>query len=254
MLAISQEGNLAVIHMQYGKANVMDVEFCERLVQCFEDLRQAPSRALLLTGQGSIFSAGVDLRRVLDGGPAYLATFLPALCKAFETVFFFPQPVIAAVNGHAIAGGCILACAADYRVMAQHNGRIGVPELLVGVPFPTIALEILRFVAAPQFVQTLLYRGTLLAPTQAVESGLVDAVVAPEALLEHAREMAETLAQRPPAAFALTKQQLRTPIQQRLHAYGHAFDATMSDLWTSAQTLEAIRTYVARTLTRSNEA
>ena len=112
---------------------------------------------------------------------------------------------MAAINGHAIAGGCVLACAADYRVMAQRTGRIGIPELLVGVPFPTIALEIMRFVAAPQHVQTLLYGGTTFPPESAVERGLVDAMVAPEYLFEHAMHVAETLAALPLAAFMLTK-------------------------------------------------
>ena len=65
-----------------------------------------------------MFSAGVDLLRVVDGGAAYVRTFLPAFRRVFETLFDYPKPVVAAVNGHAIAGGCVLACAADYRVMA----------------------------------------------------------------------------------------------------------------------------------------
>jgi enoyl-CoA hydratase len=63
---------------------------------------------------------------------------LPASRKAFERLFFCQKPVVAAIDGHAIAGGCVLPCAADYRMMAQQTGRIGIPELLVGVPFPPL--------------------------------------------------------------------------------------------------------------------
>jgi enoyl-CoA hydratase len=179
VIEVTHHGEVAVVHMHHGKANALDVEFCEALVTQIEELCHASSQALVLIGQGTIFSAGVDLRRVLDGGPAYLRIFLPALRQACERLFFCPKPVVAAINGHAIAGGCVLACATDYRVMSQQSGRIGVPELLVGVPFPTIALEIMRFAVAPQHVQTLLYGGAMFPPESAVERGLVDAMVAP---------------------------------------------------------------------------
>lgn len=222
------------------------------LVTRFEELCQTSSQALILIGQGTIFSAGVDLRRVLDGGPAYLRVFLPALRKAFERLFFCPKPVVAAINGHAIAGGCVLACATDYRVMAQQTGRIGVPELLVGVPFPTIALEIMRFVAAPQHVQTLLYGGAAFSPESAVDRGLIDTMVAPEHLVEHAMHVAETLAALPSAAFTLTKRQLRAAVWQRVRDHGPGFDADVDNLWTAPQALAAIRDYVARTFKRSD--
>ena len=72
----------------------------------------------MLTGTGTVFSAGVDLRRLTEGGRDYVQAFLPLLGDAFFKTFTFPKPLIAAVNGHAIAGGCILACACDYRIMS----------------------------------------------------------------------------------------------------------------------------------------
>jgi Enoyl-CoA hydratase/isomerase len=156
MIEIEPHRKNSVFRTAHGKANALDTELCEAITVRLEEHRHSSMQALVFIGQGQIFSAGVDLLRVLDGGPAYLEVFLPALSKAFETLFCFPKPVIAAINGHAIAGGCVLACAADYRIMAHQAGRIGVPELLVGVPFPTVALEIMRCVAAPEQFQALL--------------------------------------------------------------------------------------------------
>src|SRR5207248_2211327 len=127
-------------------ANAMSLEFCDRLTACFEEIRQSSARAAVLIGEERIFSAGVDLLRVLDGGRPYLRNFLPALSAALAAVFSHPKPVVAAINGHAIAGGCILACACDRRLMVRDAGRIGVPELLVGVAFPAVAMEIMRCV------------------------------------------------------------------------------------------------------------
>ena len=106
--------------------------------------------------------------------PGYLDEFLPALSEAFLAVFDCPVPVIAAVNGHAIAGGCVLACACDHRVMNQGHGRIGVTELLVGVPFPITALEILRFAVGTRRLSELACFGRTYRAAEAVGLGLVD--------------------------------------------------------------------------------
>jgi enoyl-CoA hydratase len=101
---------------------------CRDLVARFAGLGRGGHRAAVLTGHGPIFSAGVDLLRLRDGGPGYLEEFLPALSDAFLAVFRCPLPVVAAVNGHAVAGGCILVSACDRRVMNADHGRIGVTE------------------------------------------------------------------------------------------------------------------------------
>ena len=114
-------------------------------------LRGGDAKAVVLTGQGKIFSAGVDLLRCSDGGADYVRQFLPALHQLYDAVFFHPKPVVAAINGHAMAGGCVLACCADRRIMARDGGRIGVTELLVGVPFPALAFEIMRCATPPHY-------------------------------------------------------------------------------------------------------
>ncbi len=136
MIELKNEDGIAVVTTRHGKANALDIELCEELAKCFVGLRNADARAVVVTGQGRIFSAGVDLIRLSSGGPDYVRAFLPALHRLYDAVFFHPKPVVAAINGHAVAGGCVLACCADRRIMARGRGRIGVTELLVGVPFP----------------------------------------------------------------------------------------------------------------------
>jgi enoyl-CoA hydratase len=232
--------------MAHGKANAMDVEFCTQLVSRLEDCRAPDVSALVLTGQGGIFSAGVDLLRVVDGGADYVRAFLPALRRMLDAIFSFEKPVVAAINGHAIAGGCILACAADRRFIA-HTATIGVPELLVGVPFPTVAIEIVRFAASPQHLQSLIYGGAALGAEAAVTQGLADVAVEPVALPRRAQSIAEAMAAIPPAAFAAVKQRLREPTLQRIREVAPGVDAAVVDEWASPETLRSIRSYVERT-------
>jgi enoyl-CoA hydratase len=135
MIEVTHQRDVAILTMVHGKANALSTAFCDALVAGVRDASAA--RAIVITGKGHIFSAGVDLPLLLDGGPTYVREFLPALHRLYETVFFHPKPIVAAINGHAVAGGCVLACATDRRVMATGGGRIGVTELLVGVPFPS---------------------------------------------------------------------------------------------------------------------
>lgn len=246
------QGRVAVLRMDHGKANAMDLELCDGLTAQLADFRQSSARSLVITGSGRIFSAGVDLLRVLEGGAAYVRAFLPAVSRTFEALFSLPKPVVAAVNGHAIAGGCVMTCAADYRLMAREPGRIGIPELLVGVPFPVVPLEIMRFAVPPQHVQSLVYLGATLPADSALEHGLVDAVVDPERLLDEAVLVAERLAALPSAAFALTKRQLREPALMRIRNAGPRIDPEVRQVWESPATLAAIRDYVARTFAKTS--
>jgi len=154
---------------------------------------------------------------------------------------------VAAINGHAIAGGCVLACCADTRIMARGSGRIGVTEILVGVPFPPLAFEIMRFAVPARHLAELMLGGATYETGAALERGLIDDVTDAEALLADATAAAEKLAALSPPAFALTKRQLREGAVERL-AQAAATDKLATDIWAAPATLGYVRDYVARTL------
>lgn len=250
MIHREDRDGIAVLRIEHGKANALDAELLEGLEERLQELEEDRPGAVVLTGTGRIFSAGVDLFRVLDGGRAYLERFLPVLGRALERLFAFPGPVVGAVNGHAIAGGCILACACDLKVMAEGDGRIGVPELRVGVPFPVAALEILRFAVPCQHLQKLAYVGRTYGPRDALAWGLVDELAAPERLTDRALEAARELAAIPRGSFELSKAHLRRPALERIRAYGTEIDPRVAGLWAEDGIHDHVREYLERTIGR----
>jgi enoyl-CoA hydratase len=244
MLDLSDHDGIATIRLDHGKAHALDLELIAALSGALADLERRPARAVILTGTGSIFSAGVDLPRLVAGGADYVERFLPAMVECFDRLFRFGRPVVAAVNGHAIAGGCVLAAACDYRLMARGDGTIGVPELRVGVPFPLIAVEILRFATSAAHLQELVYRGATYRADQACQRGLVDEIVDPDALTTRAQAVAEGLAAEPVARFRLTKRQLRAPTLAAIERHAAETDTAVLAEWTRPETIESIARYL----------
>jgi enoyl-CoA hydratase len=245
---VESRGPVTVLRMRHGKVQALDLDLVDALAAALADARDAP--ALVLTGTGRAFSAGVDLKRLLAGDATYIETFLARLCAVMVQLFGHAGPVVAAVNGHAIAGGCVLALACDYKVMASGDATIGVPELRVGVPFPVAPLEILRFALADAHLQELVYAGRVYPAEAANARGLIDEVVDADGVMERAVQMARQFAAGPAARFRLTKQQLRRPALERIARDAPAFDPDIVAAWKDAGTLRAIDEYL-KTLKRS---
>lgn len=242
---------IAVIELDRPPVNAMDLELLGQLTLALEAVSDSDARAAVLTGGGRAFCAGVDLRQVLEGGPAYLREFLPLLSDCFATLFTMNKPVVAAVNGHALAGGCVLVAACDLRLMADGDGTIGVTEVPVGVPFPSWALEIMRFATAPHHLSEVTLAGRRYTPPDGLARGLVDEVVPAGELQERALAAARELAQAPPPVFAHTKRQLRQPTVDRVQRHGPDFNALADALWASPEVADAIRASMAARLGRN---
>jgi enoyl-CoA hydratase len=247
LISVETHGRVAVVRMAHGQANALDTTLCRDLVAQFGELEGEGHGAAVLTGHGPVFSAGVDLLRLRDGGPGYLDEFLPALSEAFLAVFNCSLPVVAAVNGHAVAGGCILVSACDHRVMNDRHGRIGVPELLVGVPFPITALEILRFAVGTPRLKELTYFGRTYPAAEAVGLGLIDEAVAEASVLRRAVAIAGDFAALRSEPLRHTRTQLRGPALDRI-AQERTTDDLVRRMWDSPAAREQVEEYVKRTL------
>ena len=156
----------------------------------------------------------------------------------------FPRPLVVAVNGHAIAGGCILVETGDHRVMTSGTGRIGLTELLVGVPFPVDAIEIVRLATGGGPLSRIVNLAETVPGKRAVELGLIDEMAEPEVVVARSVQVATALAAVPPHSFELVKRELRAPFWDALESRSGHFDAEVDAAWKSDGALHSIRAYV----------
>ncbi|OBJ62803.1 enoyl-CoA hydratase [Mycobacterium sp. 1423905.2] len=229
--------------MSSGRVNALDVELLGELTEAVHELAENFGGPLVVTGAGRVFCAGVDLNRVTQGGSGYTDQLVPALSAAFEAVFGYPGPTVAAINGAAIAGGCVLACACDWRLISP-EAQIGASEVRVGVSFPVAALEVMRY-ACGAHAEEVLLGGRTYRRAEAVARGLAHRVVAEDELTEAAITEAADLGEIPAAAYRHTKAQLRAPALDRIRA-GEQIDREVRTLWGAEETRQGIADYLER--------
>ena len=241
-------GEVAVITVDRPPANAMTRAFFEELTTLLAQLdRDDAVRAVVLTGSGAFFSAGLDLFEVFNTVEAEFHAFAAAFDTGFTALFEFGKPVVAAVNGHAIAGGAVLAAAADVRLLAAGKAKLGLTEILVGVPFPATALEIVRFSCHGPRLQELLYHGRTYSPDAACALRLADEVTPPDALMPTALGLARELGSRPAVAFAGIKRALRAEALARMQRHAPGTDPVWN-AWHSQEVRAAVEAFRARTL------
>jgi enoyl-CoA hydratase len=227
---------VTTVRIDHPPVNAFDLGLVDDAVATIRSI-QGP---IVLTGAGACFSAGVDLRAIVDGGADYIDRFVAAISDAFLAVFDHPAPVVAAINGHAIAGGCVLAMAADVRLMS--TGLIGLSEVAVGVPFPVAALEICRYAMGPSVTRAVLEADNIDVQS-AAERGWIDEVVAPHDLMSRAVEIARALGRHSPTAYAAMKEQLHRHAREAIDA-GAELDANVQAIWRSDETRARISAFL----------
>src|SRR5437660_3318581 len=174
-MGIERAGDVALIRMEAGKVNAMGPAFLAALSGLLDELGDAA--AAVITGQGSVFSAGLDLPALVDVDRAAMRAFMERFDELILRLFQLPQPLVAAVNGHAIAGGCVLALQADVRIAADRDARIGLNETQLGIGLPSAVVETLRWQVPGPSLAAIALEGRLLSPREALQSGLLHELV-----------------------------------------------------------------------------
>ena len=231
---LSRDGDLAVLALRRGKVNAVNHALVRSLEPVLERLRRDPGvRALVVTGTGSFFSFGFDIPEFLSFDRVDFTRFLQDFTRLYTNLFLFPKPVVAALNGHTIAGGCMLALACDRRIMASGGAKISLNEVTFGASVFAGAVEMLRACVGAHRAEEILLEGTMYSAEQAVALGLVDQVEGIDTVLEVAKSEARELGSREPVAFGSIKMLLREPIAAEMRQREHASIRDFVEIWYS---------------------
>lgn len=189
----------------------MDPDLLEEGTRLAEELVADPPAAVVLTGREGFFSAGADLKVAPTLDDDGQRGMVEGINSIFAAWYGFPRPVVAAVNGHAIAGGLILALCADYRI-GSTEGQYGVTELKAGLPYPAVAMAVVRAELHAPAARRLVLGADLVGAKEALEAGAFDEVAEPDQVLHRATEVARAMSLLPAEAYEKVKHQLRGPV------------------------------------------
>jgi enoyl-CoA hydratase len=193
----------------------MNVALREEMVDAVTAIDHARPNALVIAGRPGMFSAGADLKAVPTYGPEEQRRGVAGINNMALGVYALPFPVVGAITGHAIAGGMVLALCTDVRI-ASAEGKYGVTEVKVGVPYPQAAIGVLKAELPPSSARLLGLGNQLYDAETCRQLGAFDEVVAPDAVVPRALELAAEMAAMPAGVYELTKRELRIDTTRRL--------------------------------------
>lgn len=232
-MRIEMNDGIATMRLEGGKANAMSPDWVAQVTELMKELDASDASAVVMTGYDKYFSAGLDLVTLMDMDRDGLRRFIVSFGQLTLSVFRLDRPLVAAVNGHAIAGGCVLAQQADHRLMVTGKAKTGLREIALGVGLPIVVVETARLRLKPEALIPVCYKGGLFSAEQACEFGLMDEAVAPEDLEKKAMEVAASLGSMPRAAFAHIKSSWRRPAIEAIEANLATDTEAWLDTWYS---------------------
>jgi len=234
---LQKRDGIATLTLARGKVNAMNGPVVEEIRASLESLEDDPEvKSVVLTGAGKFFSFGFDVPEFLSFDKAQFTQFLTSFTDLYTYLFTYPKPVVTALNGHTVAGGCMLALACDYRVMVTGKARISLNELGFGASVFAGITEMLRFTVGSANAAKVLYSGTMYSAEEAKSIGLIDEAAAEPDLMNAAFKMASTLGSKHPPAFAGIKSLLRRTIAEDMIRRERESIKEFVDIWYSEHT------------------
>jgi enoyl-CoA hydratase len=250
LVELRRIGSVTVLTLCAGKANAFDAPLLEALTQGVDSARADGATSLVVTGDGASFSGGLALPSLIDLDRAGVRSLITTFTVAMRRVLEAPMPVVAAINGNAIAGGCVLALMCDERIMVSEGPKappkIGLNEAQLGLGLPSIVIELVRTKLAPAAHTPVALEGRLFEPAAALRLGLVDEVVAPAGFEARALERAAALGSAAPLAYAQIKRALLRPTIEAIERADAAETEAWLDTWFSSEGQLRMRAAVTR--------
>lgn len=233
---------IARIVLNRGKVNAINMEMVDHIRDAFEKIREDDkARSIVFTGNGKFFSFGFDIPELLTYTREDFVLFLTNFTDLYSYIYLYPKPVIGALNGHTIAGGCMLALACDFRIMMAGKGKIGLNEVNIGASVFAGAAEMTKFLIGGKNAHEVLLGGEMLDTENALRLGLVDKVVPEERFVEEIENTAREYAGKNQAAFASIKRLIRQPVADQIIDRETDSINEFTDIWYTEESQRTLR-------------
>jgi enoyl-CoA hydratase/carnithine racemase len=242
MISVERSDRIAVLRLSRDVPNALNLELVTELAGALEEVKRDPSLCgmVLTSANEKIFSLGFDIPWLCEAGQEQVGRFFRLFNRTCLELYTLPKPTLAAINGHAVAGGCILALCCDYRYVAEGRKLMGLNEIRLGVPVPYLPDCILRQLAGVRNGRDIMDTGEFYPPERLLQMGVVDEVLPPEAVLPGAVAKATELS-KSLQAFALIKENRVEEIRARVLQHGEEKDRAFLECWFSEETQERLR-------------
>jgi 3,2-trans-enoyl-CoA isomerase len=229
--------NIATLILSRGKVNALNELVVEELNSGLKSFENDPDiGGIIITAEGNFFSFGFDIPEFLSHSKQEFSDYLNKFTDLYTYIFSYPKPIVIALNGHTIAGGCMLALACDYRVMVTGKAKISLNEINFGSTVFAGCTEMLRFWAGNKNATNVLYSGKMFSAEEAQILGFVDEVTLENDLIERATKKALELSKKQLPAFTSIKLLLRNPIIEQMRSREKDSINEFADIWYSNKT------------------
>ncbi|ADC66047.1 Enoyl-CoA hydratase/isomerase [Ferroglobus placidus DSM 10642] len=224
---------VAILKMNSGKKNPINPELVEDLKRAVESVKSEASGIVLTSKDERFFSIGLDVPKLIDYDKQLFKEFIRSFNLLCLEIYTMPKPTVAAVNGHAIAGGCILALCCDYRFMVKEKALIGLNEIKLGLSVPYLPQRILQMIDE-RVARDVVYGGDFYSAEKALELGIIDGVFSKEELVEKSIEKVKSL-NHPAEAFSAVKKNRTLKVKEECLALLEKDVETFTSLWFSEE-------------------
>ena len=243
MIRIEHHGEVAIVKLDRGVTNTIDLQLVEELSETLQEVTHDPGVRGLVLGSSNerFFSIGFDIPQLFGLARQDFKFFYQTFNRVCMDLYTLPKPTIAAITGHAIAGGCILALCCDYRFIAQGRKLMGLNEIRLGVPVPYLADCVLRHIVGVRYARDIMDIGEFYQPEESLQMGIVDQVLPLEQVLPKSIEKARLLGGSPQEAFAMIKRNRVERVEAQVLTRLEEKERFFVDRWYSDEARERLR-------------
>lgn len=241
-ILLEQQEGIFIITINRGKVNAINEGLVSELSQLLDKLEvDKECNSIIITGSGSFYSFGFDIPELLSYSRKQFFKYLSDFNNLIKQIFLYPKPLISSINGHCIAGGCVIALATDYRIMNDERAKISINEINFGSTLFSSALEILKYTVGGRNAEKILLSGEMYKAEEALKYGLVDEICSKTQLHDKATEIAREYSGKDSIAFYSLKKMSRMNTMEIINRHQDYSLKEFVEIWYSKETREKLK-------------